>query len=566
MGQLPSSLKGSSTSVNSSSGKSHETKTSRSKLKNKSNLTKSDSFRRHSVYNLFNSREIEKKHQRTKSDTRINIVSHVTGSTNSLNCLNNINKKSSSNNNNSYTIDQLVFKNIVINKQPPQAQPKQNTLSVVKIAGQKSRSVSPLSRQPLDQQQARIQPEILSKLNNFPRRMVLKPKTNQIYDDYFISKKVLGLGISGKVLSCTSKTSQKSFALKTLRDSVKARREIDLHWRACQGCRYIVQIVDVYENTINSQKVLLVVMECMEGGELFAKISERLTPFTEQEVAKIMHQICTAVKHLHSQSIAHRDLKPENLLLTEQNDAISIIKLTDFGFAKEVNLGLVTPCYTPYYVAPEVLGSVKYDISCDIWSLGVIMYILCCGYPPFYSTHGQPISPGMKRRIKAGEFAFPENEWSRVSDDAKNLIKGMLETMPEKRFTIDEIMRSTWISQYTNVPQTPLPTLDILREDKDNWQEVQQNMGKALDEMRINWDQKIIIKELPVSNNPLLERRMNKKTKVEGGTSKKATAMPPPKAMEPIGEYARESTLVSMKSMTPSNSRPTTPSNVDMQF
>lgn len=156
-------------------------------------------------------------------------------------------------------------------------------------------------------------------------------------------------------------------------------------------------------------------------------------------------------------------------MLAEQNDAISIIKLTDFGFAKEVNLGLVTPCYTPYYVAPEVLGSVKYDISCDIWSLGVIMYILCCGmfirmeytgtwcifyfrysmvlgYPPFYSTHGQPISPGMKRRIKAGEFAFPENEWSRVSDDAKNLIKGMLETMPEKRFTIDEIMRSNWIS------------------------------------------------------------------------------------------------------------------------
>ena len=91
--------------------------------------------------------------------------------------------------------------------------------------------------------------------------MVLKPKSNQIYDDYFISKKVLGLGISGKVLSCTSKTSQKTYALKTLRDSVKAKREIDLHWRACQGCPHIVQIIDVYENVINSQKVLLVVME-----------------------------------------------------------------------------------------------------------------------------------------------------------------------------------------------------------------------------------------------------------------------------------------------------------------
>lgn len=84
------------------------------------------------------------------------------------------------------------------------------------------------------------------------------------------------------------------------------------------------------------------------------------------------------------------------------------------------------------------------------------MYILCCGYPPFYSTHGQPISPGMKRRIKAGEFAFPENEWSRVSDEAKNLIKGMLETIPEKRITIDDIMKSLWISVSTFLIGTPL--------------------------------------------------------------------------------------------------------------
>ena len=74
------------------------------------------------------------------------------------------------------------------------------------------------------------------------------------------------------------------------------------------------------------------------------------------------------------------------------------------------------------------------------------MYILCCGYPPFYSTHGQPISPGMKRRIKAGEYTFPVAEWSRVSEEAKRLIQGMLETMPEKRMTIHDIMRSQWIS------------------------------------------------------------------------------------------------------------------------
>lgn len=95
------------------------------------------------------------------------------------------------------------------------------------------------------------------------------------------------------------------------------------------------------------------------------------------EAAQIMHEICVAVKYLHDLDIAHRDLKPENLLYTSPAPN-AILKLTDFGFAKEtfVKDTLQTPCYTPYYVAPEVLGPEKYDKSCDIWSLGVIMYIL----------------------------------------------------------------------------------------------------------------------------------------------------------------------------------------------
>jgi hypothetical protein len=107
----------------------------------------------------------------------------------------------------------------------------------------------------------------LKKSNSFTQReqltrpMSLKPKTNPIYEDYVISKTVLGLGISGKVLGCVNKQTKQKYALKTLRESVKAKREIDLHWRACQSCPYIVQIVDVYENTINTQKVILVVME-----------------------------------------------------------------------------------------------------------------------------------------------------------------------------------------------------------------------------------------------------------------------------------------------------------------
>merc|ERR1719384_969415 len=137
----------------------------------------------------------------------------------------------------------------------------------------------------------------------------------------------------------------------------------------------------------------------MEGGELFNRIQEKKS-FTEKEAAEIVKDICIAVKFLHDMNIAHRDLKPENLLYTRK-DNFGVLKLTDFGFAKETLTRdtLQTPCYTPYYVAPEVLGPEKYDKSCDIWSLGVITYILICGFPPFYSNHGQPISPGMKRRI-----------------------------------------------------------------------------------------------------------------------------------------------------------------------
>jgi len=294
-----------------------------------------------------------------------------------------------------------------------------------------------------------------------------KIKKTPITDDYRLSSTVLGLGINGKVVECHSKANGKKYALKALRDSPKARREVDLHWRA-SACEYIVKIVDTYENVFNGHKCLLIVMECMEGGELFSRIQQRAdNAFTEREAAKIIYQICKAIEFLHTNDIAHRDLKPENLLFANPNPE-SELKLTDFGFAKEVNAGksLQTPCYTPYYVAPEVLGPEKYDKSCDMWSLGVIMYILLCGYPPFYSNHGAPISPGMKKRIRNGQYEFPKQEWSRVTQDAKDLIKGLLKTDPDDRLIIREVMANKWISQYQMVPPTPLVSVQVLKEDR----------------------------------------------------------------------------------------------------
>jgi len=343
-----------------------------------------------------------------------------------------------------------------------------------------------------------------------PRPLLLK--TNPITDDYSISDKSLGLGINGKVVECYSRTTGQKFALKALRDSFKARREVELHWKA-SSCKNIVQIIDVYENIYSGYRCLLVIMECMEGGELFSRIQARAeSAFTEREAAGIMEQICRAVSFLHRMDIAHRDLKPENLLFSNSSDS-AILKLTDFGFAKETHPSqhnLQTPCYTPYYVAPEVLGSQKYDRSCDMWSLGVIMYILLCGYPPFFSNHGLAISPGMKKRIRAGQYDFPPNEWSQVSNEAKNLIRGLLKTDPMERLTIEQVMNHDWIARHQMVPPTPLTTVNVLREDMETWPEVQEEMTAALATMRVDYDS-IHLKGLDATNSLLAKRRKSAK-------------------------------------------------------
>ncbi|KAK1332652.1 hypothetical protein QTO34_007335 [Cnephaeus nilssonii] len=293
-----------------------------------------------------------------------------------------------------------------------------------------------------------------------------------------------------------------------LYDSPKARQEVEQHWQASGG-PHIVRILDVYENMHRSKRCLLIIMD-MEGGELFSRIQERGDQaFTEREAAEIMRDIGTAIQFLHSHNIAHRDVKPENLLYTsKEKDAV--LKLTDFGFAKETTQNaLQTPCYTPYYVAPEVLGPEKYDKSCDMWSLGVIMYILLCGFPPFYSNTGQAISPGMKRRIRLGQYGFPNPEWSEVSEDAKQLIRLLLKTDPTERLTIAQFMNHPWINQSTVVPQTPLHTARVLQEDRDHWDEVKEEMTSALATMRVDYDQ-VKIKDLKTSNNRLLNKRRKK--------------------------------------------------------
>ncbi|CAF1161063.1 unnamed protein product [Rotaria sp. Silwood1] len=296
------------------------------------------------------------------------------------------------------------------------------------------------------------------------RQFSFPTRRNDITDEYDISDELLGAGKNGAVLACWHRATNRKCALKVIKDSDRARREVILHKKACEGCDHIVQILDVYENMFESKRCLYVIMECMEGGDLYHRLRSRIDKsYTEREAAKIISMVTKAVAHLHHMDIAHRDLKPENLLFTNTSKD-ALLKLTDFGFAKEGNnekSPLITPCYTLHYAPPEILSHHKYNKACDIWSMGVIMYILLCGYPPFYAAHRGMIGiHKMKSKIKAGKYKFPKAEWNKISQEAKLVVQKMLIVDPSARVTIDWILQCSWL--VGTVPETSIDISPML--------------------------------------------------------------------------------------------------------
>ena len=156
----------------------------------------------------------------------------------------------------------------------------------------------------------------------------------------------------------------------------------------------IVKFYGAYEDT----GFYFIVLEYLEGGELFDRISEKVF-YNENDARVILFTILEAVKYCHDSNVVHRDLKPENLLLCTKDDDAKL-KLADFGFAVVCDGFTITDCCgSPEYMAPEVLSSIPYGKPADMWSLGVILYILLGGYPPFYDTNQQK----MFKQIIAGE-------------------------------------------------------------------------------------------------------------------------------------------------------------------
>lgn len=185
------------------------------------------------------------------------------------------------------------------------------------------------------------------------------------------------------------------------------------------------------------------VMELMQGGELFDQILEK-EYFSELEAREATKAIIDAIAYCHSQGILHRDIKPENLLLQSKELGISSLKIADFGLARLLEEGSLasTTCGTPGYVAPEVLKQKPYGKECDIWSIGVVAFILLSGTPPFYEEDNFALF----EQIKACKYDFDVETWNTVSDEAKDFISKILVADPEKRITAEAMMQHPWMN------------------------------------------------------------------------------------------------------------------------
>ena len=262
-----------------------------------------------------------------------------------------------------------------------------------------------------------------------------------------LKEKILGDGSFSVCRRCVSRTSGNQFAVKIISRRIDASQEIRL-LQLCQGHAGVVRLEEVIMDSCHTY----IVTELLTGGELFKRIKLKKR-FTEDEASVLMSQLVGVTAYMHSLGVVHRDLKPENLLFASTDDS-STIKVVDFGFARltpELESGMLTPCFTLPYAAPEVLEVVvkpsaePYNESCDLWSLGVIMYSLLSGMAPFTSRPLHDTASSIMRRIKEGDFRMDGDAWKCVSPAAKTLCKGLLTVDPRKRISMDTLTGSTWL-------------------------------------------------------------------------------------------------------------------------
>ena len=267
------------------------------------------------------------------------------------------------------------------------------------------------------------------------KESMIKISTEPVANFYSIVKD-LGHGSYGQVKKVKHKELGEIRAMKiTNKKSESSKYEIEILKKISHP-----NITKIFEIFADSKKYYII-MEFLEGGELFEAITN-IGSFTEASASKVMKQILSAVFYLHSNHIVHRDLKPENIMLTQKpKNGNYQIKLIDFGTAKIFRPGKKMNKFigTSYYIAPEVLKE-RYDEKCDVWSCGVILFILLCGYPPFNGNTNVDIFHAIQNQNPI----FGGEEWEDITSEAKDLIKLMLKKNPSERLSAEQCLTHKW--------------------------------------------------------------------------------------------------------------------------
>lgn len=266
---------------------------------------------------------------------------------------------------------------------------------------------------------------------------------SNISDDYMVLPRVIGSGHYGSVRECIHRASGNTYAVKCIEKSKVGRtdhlqREIDLLSKVNHS--NVMKMIDCYED----ETYLHIVTEKYTGGELFDKIVDDTTSngcLSERESARIIEQLLEAVAYLHENDIVHRDIKPENVLFESKHEN-SKIRLIDFGLSRthsDHEEKMSNRVGTAYYMAPELLKG-SYGREVDMWSIGVVAYILLCGYPPFNGDSDADIAGAIRR----GRYTFLVG-WGDKSTNALDFIKCLLRRDPRKRYTAEDALKHPWI-------------------------------------------------------------------------------------------------------------------------
>lgn len=263
----------------------------------------------------------------------------------------------------------------------------------------------------------------------------------------YIFEELLGTGYYGNVKVGVPKTdTKKKFAIKSIDTTRLSPTKISQLSREIE----VLTLVDHpniirYFETYSEEKYFHIVMEYCTGGELLERIVDKKKDFySEYEASEVIYKIASAIAHCHDKGIVHRDLKPENILY-ETKTEFSDLKIIDFGLSRRIEGPLNTVVGSPYYVAPEVLEGVSYNEKCDCWSIGVIMYVLLSGAPPFYALE----KAELYEKIKYEPLKFTGSCWTKISNEAQNLVKNLLEKDPSKRLSAAGILNAPWITAFT---------------------------------------------------------------------------------------------------------------------